>query len=165
MSRSRRMLLGFGIPLALLLLIQLVPYGRSHTNSTRRNEPAWDTPRTRELAKRACFDCHSDETRWPWYAAVAPISWRLQGHVDRGRAKLNFSALDVANREMAEAACEAGKTVAEGTMPPQDYLLMHPQARLTFTERRALIEGLDATMAAGCGSQSADADRNRNTSK
>ena len=60
--------------IALLLLIQLVPYGRNHANPPVRQEPAWDSPQTRELAVRACYDCHSNQTAWPWYTNVAPIS-------------------------------------------------------------------------------------------
>ena len=58
---------------ALALLIQLVPYGRAHTNPPVVAEPNWDSPQTRELAVRACFDCHSNETTWPWYSNIAPI--------------------------------------------------------------------------------------------
>ena len=57
------------------LLIQLVPFGRDHTNPPVVQEPKWDSPATRELAKRACFDCHSNETVWPWYSNIAPVSW------------------------------------------------------------------------------------------
>jgi hypothetical protein len=56
------------------LAIQLVPYGRDHTNPPGTGEPSWDTPATRALAKQACFDCHSNETEWPAYASVAPVS-------------------------------------------------------------------------------------------
>ena len=57
------------------LLIQLVPFGRDHTNPPVVQEPNWDSPATRELAQRACFDCHSNETVWPWYSNIAPVSW------------------------------------------------------------------------------------------
>ena len=70
MRRSVRWPLG-GI-VVLFVLLQLVPYGRDHANPPVRQEPAWDAPRTRELAGRACFDCHSNQTLWPWYASVAP---------------------------------------------------------------------------------------------
>ena len=59
--------LGMGVALfvAMFAVMQLVPYGRAHTNPPVIAEPAWDSPRTRELAARACFDCHSNETKWP----------------------------------------------------------------------------------------------------
>ena len=141
------MILGFGAPVLALLAIQLVPYGRNHTNPPALQLAAWDSPRTHELARRACFDCHSNETRWPWYSSIAPLSWRIQTHVLRGREKLNFTALDSSNEKMVEEAGEAAETVTKGTMPPQDYVLMHPTARLTAAEKWALAAGLDATLA------------------
>jgi hypothetical protein len=65
------------------VLIQLVPFGRDHTNPVVTAEPRWDSPVTRELADRACFDCHSNETEWPWYAGVAPVSWLVYRDVSR----------------------------------------------------------------------------------
>jgi hypothetical protein len=59
-------------------------YGRDHSNPPVRIEPRWDRARTRELAVRACFDCHSNQTRWPWYSHVAPISWLVQHDVEEG---------------------------------------------------------------------------------
>ena len=128
--------------LALLLLAQLVPYGRDHTNPPVAAEPRWNEPATRALAQRACFDCHSNETAWPWYSHVAPTSWFVQNHVDEGRRVLNFSEWGTPQKE----ADEAGKEVREGEMPPRSYLLMHPEARLTEAERAQLARGLDATM-------------------
>lgn len=148
MSGSRKLLLAFGIPVALLLLVQLVPYGRNHTHPAAGNPTMWDSPATRDLAQRACFDCHSNETRWPWYASIAPMSWRIQSHVTEGRGALNFSAFEPGNEQTAEAAGEAGEAVSKGEMPPRDYLLLHPEARLTPEEKRALVTGLETTFAA-----------------
>ena len=96
----------------------------------------------RELAVRACFDCHSNQTRWPWYSHVAPMSWLVQDHVDEGRRELNFSDW---NRGSSEAD-EAAETVRDREMPPQSYLLLHPEARLTDAEREQLARGLDASL-------------------
>ena len=148
MSGSRRVALAVIVPLGLFGLIQLVPYGHDHSNPPAGPSPNWDSPRTLELARRACFDCHSNETRWPWYASIAPISWRLQTHVNEGREKLNFSAFNPQSEDVAESAGEAGETVGKGEMPPNDYLWMHAEARLTAEEKRALIAGLNATFAA-----------------
>jgi hypothetical protein len=76
---------------AFFLPIQAVPYGRSHGNPPTTAEPRWDSPLTRELAARACFDCHSNLTSWPWYSNIAPVSWLIQRDVDGGRGSLNFS--------------------------------------------------------------------------
>ncbi len=129
----------------LFLLIQLVPYGRDHTNPSHQVEPNWDKPETRALAQRACFDCHSNETVWPWYSHVAPSSWLVQKDVEVGRSELNFSEWDKPQDE----ADHAGKMVTRGKMPLKKYLLLHPGARLTDTERDALASGLNATIGVG----------------
>ncbi len=74
-----------------LAAIQFVPYGRDHTNPPVTASPAWDSPRTEQLVRAACYDCHSNETVWPWYSSVAPASWLLQRDVDEGRDHMNFS--------------------------------------------------------------------------
>jgi hypothetical protein len=125
------------------LLIQLVPYGKDLTNPPVVSEPNWDNPRTRELAKRACFDCHSNETVWPWYSYIAPISWLVYRDAVEARQKFNFSDWQTAPlREPDEVA----EVINEGEMPPIQYLLMHPEARLTPAEKQQLIQGLNATM-------------------
>ncbi len=120
------------------LLIQLVPYGRSHQNPAVGQEPSWDSPQTRALAQRACFDCHSNETTWPWYSSVAPISWLIQHDVDEGRQRLNFSAWSGGGRALREV----GEVIAGGEMPPFYYTIMHPNAGLTDAEKQQLIQGL-----------------------
>lgn len=130
------------------VLIQVLPYGRDHAAPPDGQRAAFDSPRTEELARRACFDCHSNRTEWPWYSSVAPVSWRVQAHVLQGRAKLNFDALDTSTEEGAEAAGKAGEEAREGKMPLRDYMLMHGHARLTAAEREELARGLDRTFAA-----------------
>ena len=125
------------------LLIQLIPYGRNHTNPPVVAEPKWDSPQTREIAKRACFDCHSNETvNAPWYFTIAPASWLIQFDIDRGRARLNFSEWPSKSR----AAGEAPEIVLEGEMPPPQYLLMHPEARLSAQEKQQLADGLQKSL-------------------
>lgn len=125
-----------------VLLLQLVPYGRAHSNPPTIVEPAWDSPRTRELAVRACFDCHSNQTRWPWYASVAPLSWAVQFDVEAARSVINFSEW---NRRYALAGY-AGRRTSSGMMPPHKYRLAHPEAELTPAERAELARGLEATL-------------------
>jgi hypothetical protein len=88
--------------------LQLIPYGRDHDNPPVVEEPKWDSAETRRLAVKACFSCHSNETKWPWYSNVARASWLLQRDVDAGRDDLNFS---VWNRRQDKAS-EAAETVA-----------------------------------------------------
>ncbi len=128
--------------------LQLVPYGPVDLPSARA-EPAWDSARTRELAVRACFDCHSNEVVWPWYAHVAPISWLVRRDVDRGRAELNFSAWGVRRQE----GREVGEKVAEGEMPPSLYTVVQRKALLTAAERAELIAGLARTLGPSGGGE------------
>jgi mono/diheme cytochrome c family protein len=118
--------------------IQLVPYGRDHTNPPVVAEPPWDAPATRAYAVTACFDCHSNQTVWPWYSHVAPVSWLVWSDVVRGRKELNFSEWDRPQRE----ARESSSTVRKGSMPPWYY----PWAQLTAAERQTLVQGLEATV-------------------
>lgn len=135
------------------LLIQLIPYGRDHTNPPVLSEPNWNSPQSRELAQRACFDCHSNETVWPWYSNIAPVSWLVQRDVVEGREKLNFSTWAQGGGEKADEMVEV---IAEGEMPLPIYLLTHAEARLTAAEKQALMDGLQAT--AG-GSRSFEQDK------
>lgn len=139
--RSALRWIGISI-VGIALAIQLVPYGRAHANPAVLSEPAWDSPATRDLARRACYDCHSNEVRWPWYSHVAPVSWLVQRDVDEGRSRLNFSEW---NRPQ-EDAHEASECVREGEMPLDVYVWMHPDAKLASTDRDALARGLAATL-------------------
>ncbi len=133
---------GIALVLAGFLLIQLVPYGRDHANPLVTGEPAWDSAATRALAVRACFDCHSNETAYPWYSNVAPVSWLLARHVSEGRHKLNFSTWATGRQEAEHVA----RLIQKGEMPSWDYVLMHPEARLTDAEKQQLIDGLAKTL-------------------
>ncbi|WP_034336357.1 heme-binding domain-containing protein [Deinococcus misasensis] len=125
---------------AAFVLIQLVPYGHAHNNPAVQTQPKWDSPTTEALFNRACQDCHSNQTVWPWYSNVAPMSWLVQNHVDEGRSKFNVNASGY-----GEDADEAAEAVQEGKMPEKTYLPMHPEARLTVAETAQLVLGLQAT--------------------
>ena len=124
------------------VLIQFIPFGHDHTNPRATREPGWDSPATRELFRRACFDCHSNETVWLWYSHVAPVSWLVQRDVNGGRRHLNFSEWDHPQRHAKDIAVQVNR----GDMPPWFYLPMHSAARLTSSEKAALIEGAEKTL-------------------
>ena len=128
--------------IVLLVLIQFVPYGRDHSNPKVVSEPKWDSPQTRSLFMRACGDCHSNETKWPWYSNIAPVSWMVYRHVEEGREHFNISMWGTQKKNKGD---EAAEEVEEGEMPLASYLLAHPEARLSKEEKRALIEGLKKT--------------------
>jgi heme-binding protein len=87
----------------------------------------------------ACYDCHSNLTRRPLYSRVAPFSWLVTRDVEQGREKLNFSTWEGKGGDARDAA----ETIAEASMPPRRYLLLHPDANLTDAERRLLVEALE----------------------
>ena len=126
--------------LVLLALIQLVPYGRDHTNPPVVSEPNWDSPQTRQLAVDHCYQCHSNETTWPWYSNIAPASWLIANDVIEGRQKLNFSDWS-RQGELDEIA----EQIQSGRMPPIQYTLPHPESVLTAEQKQAFIQGLQAT--------------------
>lgn len=135
---------GLLVMVGVFLLMQLVPYRVD--NPSARNEPNWDSAQTRELAVRACYDCHSNETKVLWFEHVAPVSWYITNHVKEGRAALNFSEWTTAAGEEAD---EAGEPVEEGEMPPSYYTYfgLHGGSKLTAAERDALVAGLEKTIA------------------
>lgn len=139
MRSVRRMLWHWVLlPVAVVLVaMQLVPYGWSHTNPPVTAEAPWPSERAHALARAACYDCHSNEARWPAYSYVAPFSWLVRRDVEQGRDTLNFSAWDGEGGDAADA-------VADGAMPPGKYKLLHPRARLSSSEAAELIAALRA---------------------
>jgi hypothetical protein len=129
--------------LAVFLLIQLVPYGRDHSNPAPTRAIAFDSPRTEQLATGACGDCHSDLTNWPIESSIAPASWLIQRDVEGGRSRLNFSEWDHPQPALSEVVGQ----IKGGGMPPLQYKLLHPDARLSDSEKADLVAGLTRTYA------------------
>lgn len=128
-------------------LIQLVPYGKDHSNPPVLAEPQWSSPETRDLMVRACFGCHSNQVEYPSYAKIAPISWAIQSHIDEGREKVNYSEFGVTRGRFDDTI----EVIQEGSMPPFYYTMFgrHPEAKLTKEEKATLIAGLAATPGLG----------------
>jgi hypothetical protein len=118
------------------IVIQFVPVNRT-------NPPVEGDLRAPAEAlsvlRRACYDCHSNETVWPWYSRIAPVSWVIAHDVHEGRATLNFSTWNrLSANKQAEAMRESWKEVAEGKMPTWFYLALHPEARLSPADQSVL---------------------------
>ena len=145
MSSSKRRIIAviLGIVVLFGVAIQFVPTPVSRINPPVQAEPPWDSTATREVFYRACGDCHSNQTTWPWYSRVAPVSWLIASDVAEGRGRLNVSEWNRRQR----AADEATEAVVEGEMPLPIYLIMHPNARLSTEERQTLALGLEASFA------------------
>jgi len=121
-------------------LIQLIPVDR--TNPATTQEPTWSSPEARALAKEHCFQCHSNETEWPWYSYIAPASWLIKFDVVEGRAKFNFSEWDKRPGEWDEMA----EQISSGSMPPLQYTLFHPSSNLNDQQKQQLIDALSSSM-------------------
>jgi hypothetical protein len=193
-----------GLLAIVFIAIQFIPVNR--TNPTVSTPIKWNSPETEALARRACMDCHSNETVWPWYANIAPASWLVYYDVQQGRSRLNFSTMaagvgprgfenptnDLAfqiGRLMAGGGSEGGPgeagrgfnppaggqrptlqpgqtqpsgqfpggrtggrgsdiadQIQKGNMPPANYLLIHPAAKLSDAEKKLLIDGLSTSL-------------------
>lgn len=133
----------FGALLVAFLAIQLVPVDR--TNPPVETEVA-ASGEVRSVLRRACYDCHSNETVWPWYSGIAPVSWQIVRDVREGQEALNYSTWNrLPAEEQAEWVYETWEEVAEGVMPPRPYLVLHPEARLTNDDRRILQQWADVS--------------------
>ena len=142
LSRAKLVVGGVAGLVVVALAIQAVPYGRDHSNPPVSGEPAWDSPRTRELTVRACFDCHSNEVEYPWYSGIAPMSWAVQLHVEQGRGKVNYSEWD----HPQEEADESAETVIDGYTVAVEELIRLEGEVATAAEAMGLAA---APMAAG----------------
>jgi len=143
--RLKRLLMIVVVMLGIFLIaIQFIPV--TYTNPPVTDEPNWDSPETRTLAARACFDCHSNETDLPWYSNIAPVSWLIYRDINEGREEMNFSEWRMKSKRVDHVAEEIEEVIRKGEMPPWYYLPMHPQAKLTDAEKQALIEGLKQTV-------------------
>lgn len=125
-----------GLALVVFVGIQFKTVDRSNPPVTQVVDAP---PEVMAILKRSCFDCHSNETVWPWYSRIAPISWRVAGHVDHGRKHVNFSTWDEYDAEdRADIIHESYEEAEEGHMPLPDYLRMHPEAALSAEDIEVL---------------------------
>ncbi len=124
--------------IAVLMVVQFVPVAR--VNPTERGQPAAPNG-VQALLQRACYDCHSNETQWPWYSSVAPLSFLIARDVTEGRRELNFSLWNQYNeRRKARKLKEIAEQVEQGKMPQWYYVSLHPDAKLSPADRELIIK-------------------------
>ncbi|MCX6016050.1 MAG: heme-binding domain-containing protein [Chloroflexales bacterium] len=156
MFTLRRFMVGF---IVLVALIQFIPV--QHSNPKAADPVVFADPNAAAIAKRSCYDCHSNQTTWPWYSYVAPFSWYTINHVEEGRARLNFSDMaatlaqprrerggeDGEQTTVAELAENSAETINKNEMPPAYYTLIHKDAILSAADKEALIAGINQALA------------------
>jgi len=123
-----------------LVLIQFIPVNRDNPESDPQLEITLQ-PELRTIVEKACYDCHSNKTNWPWYSYVAPVSFIVANHVKEGRGEMNFSLWKLysekrKNRKLKELVEE----VEEGEMPLPPYTITHSEANLTEEEINTLLQ-------------------------
>ena len=101
-------------------------------------------PKVMEILNRSCYDCHSQETMYPWYNNIAPVSWVMANHIDQGRKALDFSNWGTIDPAIKRERLERAKQVIYNyRMPKSEYIMMHENARLTAEEKQRLERFFD----------------------
>jgi hypothetical protein len=130
----------------------VICFALQFTNPARTNPPVVNDflaaenppPAIATMFRGACYDCHSYETKWPWYSHIAPVSWLIASDVQGGRRHLNFSEWPATDPERAaKRLANASEELGYQEMPPPKYQAIHPAARLTADQRQQLIQWLD----------------------
>ena len=135
--------LGFcAVGLLAAQLVQMPPLNTAPTGEL--SAPA----AVRSLLERSCYDCHSVQTRWPWYSHVAPMSWLIYRDVEQGRKQIDFSDWTIYRPITRMHKLQwMGRALRQESMPPLSYLLLHPRARLTAEDRALLERWIDQELA------------------
>jgi len=141
--------------MALRGAIQLVPSGVS--NRASRGEVS-APPEIQKTLRRSCYDCHSNQTQWPWYAHVAPFSWAVARDIELGRRQLNFSEWgDYYPVTRKRKLQWMGRALQQEVMPPLSYRLIHPSSRLSPQERAHLERWIDTELGSSAASSASKA--------
>ncbi len=146
MSRVRNVILVIiGILIIGFVVLQVIPPSSINPRYAAPGNPAvtnmieWDSPETEALARATCFDCHSNETQYPWYASIAPVSWLVNKDINEGRSEMNFST------DTRFDGQDMAREIQRGQMPLPIYLPLHPEANLTDEQKQQLMDGFIAT--------------------
>ena len=134
-------------------LIQFIPVDRTNKPVDQKVNfvTVFKTPKKVEvILKKACYDCHSNETIYPKYAFVAPISWSIKNHINEGREHLNFSEWGHYNQDLKKSMLEnAARSIKDYSMPMPGYVAQHPKANLTKAERVLLVNYFENLLKSG----------------
>ena len=126
------------------IVMQLVPVDRTNKPVDKKQNfvDVLQSPKqVQEILKNACYDCHSNEVKYPKYAYVAPISWSIKHHINEGRERVNFSEWTSYNAEQKDHILDdIIESVQNKEMPLKGYIPMHPEANLTDAQRKIFTD-------------------------
>ena len=135
--------------LIVLLLLQFIPASVNRTEQASSMDLTTQYPvpsRVQSVLKKACYDCHSNSTNYPWYARIQPFRSWIDRHVSEGKKELNFSEYgSYSKKRQFNKLRSIGKTLEEGTMPLRSYRLLHKEARLTGAEKADVLKWINDT--------------------
>ncbi|XDD51755.1 heme-binding domain-containing protein [Leptospira sp. WS92.C1] len=123
---KKKILLILVFTILLLQFLPLIPPVGNNSNEIKAPDEV------KKILKRSCYDCHSDLTVWPWYSKIFPINVYLYHHVEEGKTELNFSGWEIlTKKERSNQGDSVLETLEESEMPPTDYILLHPSAKIS----------------------------------
>lgn len=125
-----------------IVAIQFLPLHRNtfpHINTIELHRVYAVPENVQTILKNACYDCHSDNTAYPWYSHIQPVGWWLNDHVKEGKRRLNFTGFgNYSSTRKVKKLNEIAETVGEKEMPLSSYLLMHEEAKLSNADRELI---------------------------
>ncbi len=137
----------WSIIIAVVIIIQLIPSGKPDVIESNKNDLLVNNhipDSVSHILKNACYDCHSNETIYPWYAYIAPVSWLVSRDTKIGRENLNFSEWELLSKmDKAKMLDEIVDEVESGAMPMSIYVVMHPEAKLSMSDRDMIMNWAD----------------------
>ncbi|ROI12761.1 heme-binding domain-containing protein [Epilithonimonas hominis] len=130
--------------LMVFIIIQFFPIDKTNptTNEGMDFLKIKNTPEPiTKLIKNSCYDCHSNETKYPFYSNIQPVAWLLKNHIDEGRKELNFSTFATYEpKRQAQKLEEAAEYIEQKKMPLESYTLGHSDAKLSDEQRKQLVD-------------------------
>jgi hypothetical protein len=141
MKRIKKILIGIAI---VLILMQFIQPARNNSNSVQSTDLIKTIPvpeHVQSILKTACYDCHSNNTNYPWYSRIQPVGWLLERHIRNGKAELNFSEFgSISIRRRISKLNEMANSIKDRTMPLRSYTMIHKNARLSTKDKAQLID-------------------------
>lgn len=145
----KKKLLGYFL-LIILVLIQFYPSEKPSVTFDNPNDIIITAKVPIDIAlklKTACYDCHSNESKFPWYSYIAPTKWLVNNHINKGREELNFSNWNTLETDdKSDLLDDISSLVLDGEMPLKGYTLLHSEANLSETDREAITTWADGLL-------------------